>query len=201
MVALLLLGIFQMAAAGGAEAPPPGTVRIVGVSSNGNGCPPGSTEVILSSDLLAITAIFSKYTASTPGAVAERRKSCTLSVDLVYPTGFSYAVATVTYRGYAQLEKGVVGTLAASYYFSGVPGTVKTLRKLPSPINDNFEYTDKFVTLAYTPCDLKAPRNLNLKSEIRVTPSKSSSKAAGLITVDSKDLSLKQIFSLTWEKC
>eukprot|EP00244_Chara_vulgaris_P013477 TRINITY_DN7716_c0_g1_i1.p1 TRINITY_DN7716_c0_g1~~TRINITY_DN7716_c0_g1_i1.p1 ORF type:complete len:202 (+),score=24.43 TRINITY_DN7716_c0_g1_i1:261-866(+) len=197
-VTLLLLAVFHMAVLGIAGGPPAGTVSIAHVSYNGNGCPSGSTEVILSSDLQSLTAIYSQYTAYTPGPVANRRRYCTVSVGLKYPTGFTFAVGTVTYRGFAQLDKGVVGTLAASYYFAGTTETAKTFRKLPSPFNNNFEFSDKFLTAVYTPCGLTAPRNLVLKSEVRVVPK---AKMSGLVTVDSQDLSLKQIFRLNWKNC
>eukprot|EP00244_Chara_vulgaris_P013478 TRINITY_DN7716_c0_g1_i3.p1 TRINITY_DN7716_c0_g1~~TRINITY_DN7716_c0_g1_i3.p1 ORF type:complete len:202 (+),score=26.73 TRINITY_DN7716_c0_g1_i3:295-900(+) len=197
-VTLVLLALFQMAVLGIAGAPPAGTVSISYVSYNGNGCPSGTTEVVLSSDLQSLTAIYSQYTAYTPGPVANQRRYCTVTVGLKYPTGFSFAVGTVTYRGFAELEKGVVGTLAASYYFAGTPQTSKTFHKLPSPFKDNFEITDKFLTAVYTPCGLTAPRNLVLKSEVRVVPK---AKMSGLVTVDSQDLSLKQIFRLNWKNC
>jgi hypothetical protein len=53
--------------------------------------------------------------------VAEKRKFCTLTVELDFPEGFSFSVADVDFRGFADLGAGIVGTQRASYYFAGFP--------------------------------------------------------------------------------
>eukprot|EP00244_Chara_vulgaris_P009164 TRINITY_DN381_c0_g2_i4.p2 TRINITY_DN381_c0_g2~~TRINITY_DN381_c0_g2_i4.p2 ORF type:complete len:207 (+),score=33.05 TRINITY_DN381_c0_g2_i4:172-792(+) len=200
MTALLFLGILHMAISGGAVSPPRGSVSIVGTPTFfGDGCPAGSAVAVVSPDAQTVTVIFSKYSAFTPGALSNRRRSCTVTADIKFPSGFTYSLATVTFRGFAQLESGVVGTLAASYYYSGVTGTISTLRTLPAKFNDNFEFTDKFATLAYAPCGMR--RNLNLKSEVRVVPPRWPRGRKGIISVDSQDLKLSQIFRLVWKRC
>eukprot|EP00244_Chara_vulgaris_P001786 TRINITY_DN1293_c0_g3_i2.p1 TRINITY_DN1293_c0_g3~~TRINITY_DN1293_c0_g3_i2.p1 ORF type:complete len:211 (-),score=12.59 TRINITY_DN1293_c0_g3_i2:485-1096(-) len=200
MVVLLLLGLLQLVVPGLAENPPSDTVKIVRFTYAGSGCPPGTAEGIISADGAALTVIFSKYTASTPGSPADRRKNCQVNAELSYPTGFTFTLGTVTFRGYAQLEEGVNGTLAASYYLTGSPGTVRTNRYLPSPSENNFEYTDEFATFIYQPCD-RPPVALNINSEARVVPPLPPPNRAGLITVDSQDLKLTQLFLLRWKKC
>ncbi|GBG88245.1 hypothetical protein CBR_g46812 [Chara braunii] len=200
MVVLLLLGLLQLAVPGLAQSPPSGTVKITKFTYSGSGCPRGSAEGVVSSDGQTLTLIFSKYTVSTPGSTSNRRKNCQVGVTLMYPTGFTFTLGTVTFRGYAQFEQGVKGTLAAAYYFSGIQGTVRVSRNLPPPVEGNFEFTDQFVTFVYQPCD-RQPLMLNLNSEARVMPPPSPSKSAGLITVDSQDLSLRQLFRLRWKKC
>ncbi|GBG44674.1 hypothetical protein CBR_g78131 [Chara braunii] len=199
MVILLLLGLLQLAVPGLAQSPPASTVKITVVTYAGTGCPPGSTEGVISSDGQTLTIIFSKYTAFTPGSPADRRKNCQVAVAVEYPSGFTFTLATVTYRGYAQLEPGVTGRLAASYYFSGIPGTVRSKHELRPPVDGNFEFTDKFGTVVYQECGVP-PAILNLVSEASVKPPPGS-KAVGLITVDSQDLRLKQIYRFIWKKC
>ncbi|GBG76294.1 hypothetical protein CBR_g22042 [Chara braunii] len=200
MVILLLLGLLQLAVPGLAQSPPAGAVKITAFKYSGTGCPPGSAEGVISFDGQTLTIIFSKYTVFTPGSPADRRKNCQVTVALEYPSGFTFTLATVTYGGlYAQLEPGVTGTLAAAYYFSGIPETARSKRELLPPLEGNFEFTDKFATVVYQACGVQ-PAIINLFFEASVKPPPGS-KAVGLITVGSQDLRLKQIYRFIWKKC
>lgn len=68
-----------------------------------------------------MTLIYDAYVASIgPNIpVTEQRKNCQLTVELEYPGGFQYSILSADYRGYANIEKGISGTLKSTYYFAG----------------------------------------------------------------------------------
>ncbi|GBG89375.1 hypothetical protein CBR_g49166 [Chara braunii] len=133
MVVMLLLGLLQLAVSGLAQSPPPGTLETDNVESAGTGCPPGSLELDISPDRIPSYG-FKTFTVFTPGGPADRLKNCQVSVDLRYPNGSTFALGTATFRVSAQLEEGVTGSLAASYYFSSTRGTARSSRSLPPPV-------------------------------------------------------------------
>ncbi|GBG85149.1 hypothetical protein CBR_g39715 [Chara braunii] len=199
MVVLLLLVLLQLAVPGLAQSPASGTVTIANFKYGGTGCPPGSADGLISEDGQTLTVIYSKYTVFTPGRLEDRRKLCQVAVNLIYPEGLTFTLGTVTFRGYAQFEEDVTGAVAAAYYFA--EGTVRAVHNMPPPVEGNFEFTDKFVDLVFAPCGSTTVK-LNINSEARVVPPPPpKNNNTGLITVDSTDLSFRQIFSLTWNAC
>ncbi|GBG45582.1 hypothetical protein CBR_g79051, partial [Chara braunii] len=153
MLLLLLPLLLQLAARGAASTcPPPGSVKIQSFSYAGSGCPPGTAVGDISKDGKALTVIFSKYYATTDKLLADRKRSCVVTVKLSYPRGFIVSVGTVTTRGYVKLDAGAVATIQTWYYFSGLPGTARLVRKFTGVVEKNFEVTDKFLTLVYSRC-------------------------------------------------
>jgi len=184
-----------------ADAPPPGSVTIKGVSYGGTGCPQGTMSSQISSDRSIVTLIFDSYIASVgPGiAVTEQRKNCQLNVDLVYPGGFQYSVLSADYRGYSAIQKGVTGTLKSTYYFSGQTAQTSTEYKFEGPVTGDYLKHDEAdsTSVVWSPCG--AAGMLNINSQVRLE-SKSSS-ATGLLTTDSTDLKFTQVVYVQWQKC
>ncbi|GBG66764.1 hypothetical protein CBR_g68750 [Chara braunii] len=197
MAALLLLALMQSAIHGHAPSPDPGTVKIETFSYAGDGCPPCSAEGAVSDDGPALTVMFSQYTASTDAGSSGLRKACMVTAVLSYPLGFRFHLVDVTMRGYAKMDAGVTGTIQTSYHISGVSGTTRAKRVITGAFDDNFEFTDSFAAAVYSECN--TVRNLNLVSEVRVNPG--NPPASGLLTMDSQDLRLTQVFALAWESC
>lgn len=96
-------------------------MKISKVGTGGTGCPQGTVSTIISDDRSVVTLIYDSYVASIgPGiAVTEQRKNCQLTLELEYPGGFQYSILSADYRGYANIEKGITGTLKSTYYFAG----------------------------------------------------------------------------------
>ncbi|GBG89373.1 hypothetical protein CBR_g49164 [Chara braunii] len=195
MVVLLLLGLLQLAVPGLAQSPPPGTVTMESFTYSGSGCPPGSFLGAVSSDGMTFTGLLNNHTAFTPGSPDDQVKKCQVAVRLTYPTGFVFALETVTFQGYAQFQEGVQCSLEAGSFFSGIPGTVRTLRYLPPPVDDNFQFTDAFATFLYAPCGSDS-MTLNVYSEVRVVPPPPPRNfSSGFIDIASQD------FHLRWKTC
>ncbi|GBG68043.1 hypothetical protein CBR_g1164 [Chara braunii] len=190
--ALLLLAFLTSAIHVQAASPEPGTVKLLGFTYAGDGCPPGSAQGAVSDDGEAITMMISQYTASPDPPLHAVRKSCAVTVKLSYPPGFRFHLGTVTIRGYAKLDAGMTAIAATSYYISGTPGTARASRVIAGPFDAEFEFTDRFNVLLYSECNVV--RDLNLRSEVRL--------AAGLVTGgDEDDPKLTQEFAIIWESC
>lgn len=91
------------------------------MGTGGTGCPKGTVTPIISEDQSTMTLLYDAYVASIgPNVlVTEQRKNCQLTVELEYPGGFQYSIMSADYRGYANIEKGINGTLKSTYYFAG----------------------------------------------------------------------------------
>jgi uncharacterized protein DUF4360 len=186
------------------SAPPPGVMTVKVVGANGSGCPAGSFTILPSEDNTAFTIIYSEYTAQVGPdiVVAEKRKNCQLALDIRVPGGFTYTIAQVDYRGYAQLAPGSNGVQAAGYYFAGTPQTARSRHDFKGPMDGYWQKSDELgiTSLNYKPCGVEV--NLNINTELRVNGGSSDvKKTASMLTMDSTDWSAKTIFHLSWKKC
>jgi hypothetical protein len=165
-----------------------------------------------------VTLIYDSYVASIgPNiAVTEQRKNCQLTLELEYPGGFQYSILSADYRGYANIEKGVTGTLKSTYYFAGRapqvclvslcaccctdPPQTSTEYTFKGPVTGDYLKHDEAdsTSTVMSPCGSKG-NLLNINSQVRLTTT--NSKATGLLTTDSTDLKFKQVVYVQWKKC
>ncbi|KAF2737645.1 hypothetical protein EJ04DRAFT_591198 [Polyplosphaeria fusca] len=187
-----------------AAAPPAGSVLIKGVTYGGTGCPQGTVSSQFTDDRSTMTIIFDAYIASIgPGvAVTEQRKNCQLNVHLTYPGGFQYSVLSADYRGYANIQKGVTGTLKSTYYFSGQTDQTSTEYTFTGPVTGDYLKHDQAdsTSIVWSPCG--AEGLLNINSQVRLQASGSgTSSASGILTTDSTDLKFTQVVYVQWQAC
>ena len=103
------------------DAPSGHDVQIKGLAYGGSGCPAGSVDSSLSTDLTTLTIIYDQFQAQAGPNIQPKdyRKNCQLNVKLQFPQGWQFSVFKADYRGYANLPKGDTGSVNANYYFSG----------------------------------------------------------------------------------
>ena len=184
--------------------PPSDHIVIELVTVNGTGCPPGSAAVATSPDNTAFTVTYSLYTAlvgigSTPTGW---RKNCQLNVLVHVPQGFTYAVSSVDYRGFASLAPGAVASQRANYYFQGQPQTSQIIHPIASPADDFWERTDNvdLAALVWAPCGVQ--RNLNINTELRVQAGTSNpATTTSFLTMDSTDGEIETTYHFSWATC
>nr|GID84295.1 hypothetical protein Ade03nite_32190 [Actinoplanes derwentensis] len=178
-------------------------MEIAVVSANGSGCPKGTAVVTVSPDNKAFTVAYSNFIAQVgPEAKPlDYRKQCQLSLDVKVPEGFTYAVATADYRGYARLEKGAFAQETAFYYFQGKSSTTKSQNRFDGFWDDEWQITDKvpLVSTSFLPCGDK--RYLNINTELKVFADKAPKGTTSFITMDSADGNLETIYRVSWQKC
>jgi len=128
--------------------------------------------------------------------ITQNRKFCQLNVGLHVPNGWSYTVAEVTYRGYADLDSGVVGTQTSTYYFSGNAQQATASTSYYGPYADDYLVADAIgiSSLVWSQCNANVA--LNIKDAVRLNGS-----GNGLMTADSIDGKLSHIFGLQFRQC
>lgn len=183
--------------------PPPDRIVIDIATVNGSGCPLGTAAVAVSEDNTAFTVTYSEYLAQVGGnsAPTAARKNCQLSLVVHVPQGFTYAVASADYRGYASLRPGASSTEKASYYFQGSPSTASRTHAFRGPHEDNWQATDEtdWAQLVWAPCGVQ--RNFNINTELRVNLGTSNPATTSYMTMDSTDGSINTVYHLAWKEC
>jgi hypothetical protein len=173
------------------------------VTVNGSGCPAGTVAVAPSPDNSAFTVIYSGYTAQTgPGISAiEMRKNCQIVLLVKVPQGFTYAINSADYRGFAYLSKGATATEQANYYFQGSPTTVSVSHTVTGPFINDWSFTDTTASanLVFAACGVA--RNFNINTSLLALKGTSSASASNFISFDSTDYSATTIYHFSWKKC
>lgn len=183
--------------------PPPEHMTIDVVSANGSGCPIGTADVTVSPDNKAFTVAYSHFIAQVgPEAKAtDFRKQCQISLNVQVPEGYTYAVASADYRGYARLEKGASASETAYYYFQGESHTTRSRHQFDGFMDKDWQISDKveIQSMSWLPCGER--RYLNINTELRVLAGRSPRGTTSFITMDSSDGSLETIYRVSWMKC
>ncbi|MFH8799757.1 DUF4360 domain-containing protein [Streptomyces sp. NPDC017936] len=183
--------------------PPPDKIVIDVATVNGSGCPAGTAAVAVSEDNTAFTVTYSDYLAQAGGNSDPTafRKNCQLSLVVHVPQGFTYAIASADYRGFASLQPGASAVQRASYYFQGSSSTVFKNHTFTGAYNDNWQATDvtDWAQLVYAPCGVQ--RNFNINTELRVNAGTSSPGKVSFMTMDSTDGDISTVYHMAWKEC
>ncbi|GEC05416.1 hypothetical protein SSP24_30710 [Streptomyces spinoverrucosus] len=183
--------------------PPPDRIVIKVATVNGSGCPQGTAAVAVSADNTAFTVTYSDYLAQVGGTSDPTafRKNCQLNLIVHVPQGFTYAIASADYRGFAALQPGASSVQRASYYFQGSPNTAYRSHPFSGPYNDNWQATDTtdWAQLVWAPCGVQ--RNFNINTELRVNAGSSDPAKTSFMTMDSTDGDISTIYHLAWKEC
>lgn len=182
--------------------PGPEGVTIEIATVNGSGCPEGTAAVAVSEDKEAFTVTYSDYMAVTGGSSSplDFRKNCQINMKVHVPQGFTYAIASADYRGFAFLQPGATAMEKASYYFQGMPQTSAISHTLEGEFVDNWQFTDEndVAQLVFKPCGEE--RNFNINTELRVFGGDDPSKTS-FISMDSTDGTIKTTYQFAWKTC
>ncbi|MFJ9741240.1 DUF4360 domain-containing protein [Streptomyces sp. NPDC101166] len=183
--------------------PPPDKIVITIATVNGSGCPAGTAAVAVSADNTAFTVTYSDYLAQVGGNSDPTafRKNCQLNLKVHVPQGFTYAIASADYRGFASLQPGASAVQRASYYFQGSSSTVYKNHNFNGAYNDNWQATDTtdWAQLVYAPCGVQ--RNFNINTELRVNAGTSSPAKVSFMTMDSTDGDISTTYHMAWKEC
>ncbi|GAA4914337.1 DUF4360 domain-containing protein [Streptomyces coeruleoprunus] len=204
LLASTLLAPGTASAAGSGIVAPPDKIVIEIATVNGSGCPAGTAAVAVAPDNTAFTVTYSEYLAQVGvgSKPTDFRKNCQLNLIVHVPHGFTYAVASADYRGYAHLERGANAVQKASYYFQGSPDTAARSHPFNGPYDNNWQATDQtdWGQLVWAPCGVK--RNFNINTELRVSAGTSDpTKTNSFIAMDSTDGDIKTVYRLAWKEC
>ncbi len=181
------------------KGPATGTVRIESIRYDGDGCPPGSVAAALSDDGLAFTLSYSEMVASAgPGSGAgEQSRRCQVQATLTVPPGWSYALASVDFRGFASLQPGVVAQQQSTYHISGESPEKSEAVSWSGAFEDNFQIRD--LGAGGEPYFSRCGKGKHLQITTRIdVDNRADKKATGLLAVDTLD---GEIYHLVWQSC
>lgn len=186
---ILSAGIGLILASAAFAAPDPSKVFIKRITYSGSGCQSSTVTGTISNDAESFTLIFSDYiTEVGPDSnQGHDSRKCKVTVDLRFPSGYSYAVSEFTYRGYAYLEPGVTAQQNSAYYFQNAPGNRATFQSnFYGYYDDNFSFTDSigFDDFVWSRCGKVKP--LVVETDLELDNS-SAPQASGMIGIDSLD--------------
>ncbi|MEU1161844.1 DUF4360 domain-containing protein [Streptomyces sp. NPDC090075] len=206
LTALLAAGLPAQARASSSpvfDDPPPDKIVINIATVNGSGCPAGTTAVAVSEDNTAFTVTYSAYLAQAGGNSDPTafRRNCQLNLVVHVPQGFTYAIASADYRGFASLQSGATGTQRASYYFQGSSNTAAASHPFNGPYDDNWQATDTtdWAQLVWAPCGVQ--RNFNINTELRVNAGSANPGKVSFMTMDSTDGDISTVYHMAWKEC
>jgi len=187
-----------------ADPPPTDHIVIDIITVNGSGCPAGTAAVAVSPDNTAFTVTYSDYLAQVGiGSVpTDFRKNCQLNILVHVPQGFTYAIASANYRGFASLAAGATALERASYFFQGQAPTAFIQHPFAGPMGDDWQSTDAtdLAALVFAPCGVQ--RNLNINTELRVSAGTSDpTKTTSFMTMDSTDGQITTTYHFAWRQC
>ncbi len=182
--------------------PPPSQVYIASFTYGGTGCPQGSLGYSFNNDRTAFTLLFDQFVASSgPGtAFTQSRKNCQINMNVRLPQGYSYAISTIDYRGYVELDPRVNAVQTVTSYFQGDIRQSTSSKSFYGPMAEDYVTRDALAieSIVWSPCGATA--NLNINAAVRVDNSRDRN-ARGLMTTDSVDGTFSQVFSLQWKRC
>jgi hypothetical protein len=182
--------------------PPAGTITIDGVVASGSSCRPGTTALAISPDRTAFTITYSEFLAqvglgTTPG---DSHKKCMLHVSVQTPSGYTYAVSSVDYRGFAQLASGATAVEHGSYQLQGDNTTTEASHTIAGPFDDDWQTSDVASGLIYVPCGKQ--RKLDVTTELQANAGTSDvKKTTSFISMDSTDVSIQSTYHFAWKRC
>lgn len=195
-----LVTLMAVGASAFGAGPSASQVKIAGISYAGSGCPAGSVSQSMAPDAQAFTLLFDSYVAEAgPGvSLANGRKNCQIAVDLRFPSGWSYTIFDVDYRGYVQLDRGATGTQKTTYYFQGGSQQASLQSNFSGPADKDYHIRDSLGldAVVWSPCGMT--RAVNMNTQVRVT---GSGGRRALMTIDSIDGQLTHRYGIQWRRC
>ncbi len=197
------LVVLLSASAAYADSPPTDHIVIDVITVNGTGCPPNTAAVTMSPDNTEFTISYSAYTAQVGvGASSiDFRKNCNLNLLVHVPSGFTYEIASVKYRGVASLAAGATGLVRETFFFQGQTPFPFPARRFSGSFSGDWEFTDN-VTETTTPPLCGPLRNLNINTELRVDIGTSDpTTTTSFITMDSIDGAITTTYRFQWRRC
>ncbi|WP_413287860.1 DUF4360 domain-containing protein [Bdellovibrio sp. HCB337] len=207
----LLVLLATEVALGQTELPP--SAKILSVQTGGAGCEATNTAVSLAPDLQAISVLFSDFTLEVGAGTArpndgQQVKNCQIRVEIETPAGWSLAVKSVDYRGFAHLPAGASARHRFSYRTDGMPPAMLREAPMQGPFTDNyfFRLEQPLKERIHTPCGppnirLRLGTHMVLYYPVGAAKRTGEPRETAMLSLDSADVSLQQDFQLEWKRC
>jgi hypothetical protein len=176
-------------------APADGAGFIESVEYTGTGCE-GSATTGLSPDNQVATSIFSALVAAAgPGTEPEvGSRNCLIMMQINVPSGWSYSLESVDYRGFVDLEKDVTASRQSLYVISGSPVHVTPSVSFKGEISNDYNQADVGPDAPgpWSPCGGGQVLWIATQTEVK---NNGHQKRSGQLTIDTIDTELQ------WRRC
>ncbi|KAK3335875.1 hypothetical protein B0T19DRAFT_22026 [Cercophora scortea] len=173
---------------------PADQISINSVSTYGTGCPTtDSVSITLADNNTVLTVGFNDFQTFVGPDIASSQsdKTCSISLNVYYPGGYTSAYLNATYHGFAELDAGVSGNISSLYSFPGTIGS-GAFSSTNTNINTGGVYLKAdhipLVSKVTSPCG----RNATAVIRVRVKIGGSNSTLSGTLTDDDVSLVLTQ---------
>lgn len=199
-----------------ASAQTPGKVQIASVSAAGSGCRSGQVSPSISPDSQAFSLLFDDYKAESSDAMALDRRNCDVRIGLSIPAGWSYAIVSVDYRGFAAVDAGSIVTHQAIYSFDGSrpinerpgfqdsPGRYSFKQtQIRGPYADNYFIRNEISSqiAPWSACSNGGIQTLYINTYL-MAQTQSRQASTAMIMLDSVDGQMQsQTYRLVWRAC
>jgi len=100
------------------------------------------------------------------------------------------------------LDSGLVGTMRSEFWLQGTSSRRFQLRSnITGPFADDYLRREQIPLNALTWSSCLSNRAVNVRTSVSITGANSHNRKQGLMTVDSLDGELRQIYGLHWRRC
>lgn len=207
---------FIMCAASSALAQTPPGVRVESLQVVGNGCPVGSYSATISPDGQSFSLLLDNFVAESTMQNPISRLMCELKANIKVPRGWTFAILSADYRGFAYVEPGTMASHQALYSFDGSkpknerPGYQNggsysfRVQEFRGPHNDNYViHHDIDPRVApWAPCRNEDTQTLFITTYLLARNLNLSSLVNAQITLDSIDGQVQsQKYQIAWKRC
>jgi hypothetical protein len=180
-------------------APPSGVITLDVVTVNGSGCPAGTASVRMLPDNTGFRIFYTDFIARDGAGIAptEFRQNCQVNVVVHSPQGYTFAVASASYRGRASLRNGATALHRTNYYFQGSADNNVVDHRFSGPLSGTW-YTLNAAPveeLVYAPCG--EDKNLNINTELRVD----SPTGVSWMSLRASEAEVNTIVNFSWLSC
>lgn len=186
-------------------------VRVRDVRATGTGCPSGTSRAALTEDGKTFALLIDEFSARAGSDLPIGRRNCLIEVDLEIPAGWSYALITADYRGFAELTNYATASQRVVYSFdrnwSANDGRGFAFKATPfaGPFSGEYLVHDEIAleSAPRSPCSSGRVVTLYLNTLLTArVDSRRAAQASALIALDSVDGRVaQQEFGLAWYRC
>lgn len=212
---ILTSSFFGLAASHAAAQTPP-SIRVHSLQAIGTGCPAGSYSATISPDGSTFSVLLDNFVAESNMHRPIVRLNCELKVNFQVPAGWTFAVTSADYRGFAYAEQGTMVSHQALYSFDGSKpknerpgyqngGTYNfRAQEFRGPYNDTYYIQHKVApgTAPWAACNANSLQSLYITTYLLARNLNLSSLLTAQISLDSVDGAVQsQRYQLTWRSC
>lgn len=165
----------------------------------GTGCNSSNARATLSPNGQQISILFDDYIVSAEGRFepAIDRKNCDVNIPIRAPHGFSVALFTIDYRGFAALDSSSRLSFTADYSLSG-RSSRRYSREFQGPMNDNYTFRNEIRAELDVWSACGGTLNLRTQSSM-IAEAPAGGQAQG--SIDSMDIQSGIIYSFQFRRC